>query len=371
MRSVFSILAVENFRRIKRFCAQKPLLILGMVASIGYAAYCYRGSLGELQQMLSQVEQYAFVHVLVMLYLILKILNPTQGFVIDYQLIQLKVISLRQYKFLLGAKMWCVSVLLLAMACFLQNAFYMEVAFLNAGVNLWIFLRNRFGSRWIDLMMAVVVVLIMKWSLWGAACLFSAVFQILFLCIQRLNYEEILPIYKTNYLIGQRFSGVAFRPNEEAGVQKVAESLTGKAKQKHTEWCARYYDNDFAFYLHKELARVAANKDKLLSYWMICFVICVCGLYLPEWFLGVAMVVDVIIAVNYDCVLYENERMLFQRGYARGQDMFVNLLCKFIVCFVADFVLCITLAVGHVGMLWFALAAAVVCAIVALGKCFG
>lgn len=72
----------------------------------------------------------------------------------------------------------------------------------------------------------------------GSSVPFATVFQILFLCIQRLNYEEILPIYKTNYLIGQRFSGVAFRPNEEAGVRKVAESLTGRAKQKHTEWCA-------------------------------------------------------------------------------------------------------------------------------------
>lgn len=88
MRNVFSILAVEKFKRIRRFCAQKPLLILGMVVSIGYAAYCYRGSLG------------------------------------------------------------------------------------------------RFGSRWIDLMVAVVVVLIMKWSLWGAACHSQRCFRFCF-CVSK------------------------------------------------------------------------------------------------------------------------------------------------------------------------------------------
>ena len=104
MRSLFSILVREKVRRVKRFCAQKPILLVGIVVSVIYAGYCYRNSLSELQQVFLQVDKYAYVHILVMLYLILKILNPTQGIVIDYQLIQLKVISLKQYKLLLGGK---------------------------------------------------------------------------------------------------------------------------------------------------------------------------------------------------------------------------------------------------------------------------
>ena len=370
MRSLFSILVREKVRRVKRFCAQKPVLLVGIVVSVIYAGYCYRNSLSELQQVFLQVDKYAYVHILVMLYLILKILNPTQGIVIDYQLIQLKVISLKQYKPLLGGKLWFASVFLLGMGCIFDNSFYIEVAFLNAGVNLWIFLRNRFGSRWIDFMIAVLVIIIMKWSLWGAACMFTAVFQILFWRIQKLNYEEILPIYKTTYLIGQRFSGVAFRPSEESGIQKVAESLTGKAKQKHTEWCLRYYDNDFAFYLHKELARVVANKDKLISYLLISLVISVCGLYLPEWFWGIAIVINVVIVFNYNCSMYENESVLFRRGYVCRQELFLNLFCKFVVCCVIDFVMCATLAIGKIALLLFAIVAAVVCTIAALAKCF-
>ena len=124
MRSLFSILVREKVRRVKRFCAQKPILLVGIVVSVIYAGYCYRNSLSELQQVFMQVDKYAYVHILVMLYLILKILNPTQGIVIDYQLIQLKVISLKQYKLLLGGKLWCASVFLLGMGCIFDNSFY-------------------------------------------------------------------------------------------------------------------------------------------------------------------------------------------------------------------------------------------------------
>ena len=50
MRSLFSILVRERIRRVKRFCAQKPILLVGIVVSVIYAGYCYRNSLSELQQ---------------------------------------------------------------------------------------------------------------------------------------------------------------------------------------------------------------------------------------------------------------------------------------------------------------------------------
>lgn len=123
MRSLFSILVRERIRRVKRFCAQNPILLVGIVVSVIYAGYCYQNSLSELQQVFMQVDKYAYVHILVMLYLILKILNPTQGIVIDYQLIQLKVISLKQYKLLLGGKLWFASVFCWEWDAFLITAF--------------------------------------------------------------------------------------------------------------------------------------------------------------------------------------------------------------------------------------------------------
>ena len=370
MYNLLIMLSKEKGRRIKKFCLEKPFVLISGIASLIYLFYCYISNIPKVTYFFTHIEEYYYVNIGVLLYLILKIINPTQGIVIDYQLIQMKIVSLKQYKIILCLKLWSASFVLIILGLYFQELYLIELAFLNASVNIWIFLRNRFGNRFIDLFVALIIMVIIKRNMLIASTIVVAFFQVSFFLIQKLNYEEILPIYKTNYLIGQRFSGESFNTDEETGIKKVTESLIGKPKQYNKEWSIKYFNQDFPFYFYKEVTRVWANREKLFTYVIISFVVMICNFYFPQWFICISCIINLMLSFNYNCAMYESEENLFLKGFINIDKIFVNLLSKLIICFIINFIFCGTLVFVNIKTIWGALVIAFACSFFTIIKCF-
>ena len=101
MYRLLPIFLRERYRRFKKFMIEKPLVAIGLLSSIVYVLVVVLTNPICVSDFLDN----PVIVFAVMVYLIAKIINPTQGMTLDYQLLELKLITLTQYKILLGIKL--------------------------------------------------------------------------------------------------------------------------------------------------------------------------------------------------------------------------------------------------------------------------
>ena len=366
MHRLLPMLLYERCRRYKKFVMEKPFLAIGVLGSVIYM------SAGVLANPLcvSDFLDYPIATFAVMVYLVAKIINPTQGMILDYQLLELKLISLREYKILLGIKLLGGSILLSLICIGSYTKMVAIISALNATVNVWIFLRNRWNNRLYDLLVAMVVIFSVKYQILSLSILGMIVMVGVYIVIKRVNYDAVLSLYKLIYKIGQqRFHGVVYSETESRNIQTNAESLIGKAKEKNADWCERLYPCGW-FMVHKELARVMANFNKLITYFIICILISMSGFYIPEEYRIFIFILLATIAMSFDMVMNKSEVNLLLRGFIKRYVVSDIVKDKLFVYTVVNFVLMCPAAV--LGWKWGILvfAGAFFIALGCLYKCF-
>ena len=107
MFKIAGILIKDRVRRMKKTIECHKILMF--FAVVGLISCIYTTSL---QDILFLKKYLIYVTWISMLYLGLKIMNPTQEAIIDYQLIELKLITRRQFKLLIGMKLYGVGTII-------------------------------------------------------------------------------------------------------------------------------------------------------------------------------------------------------------------------------------------------------------------
>ena len=370
MCRIFPILIRERFRRWKKYVSEKPLMVIGIIVSIVYFAYCYIDAIIVNQFGIEQLLKFSYISLIAIIYLILKLINPTQGMTIDYQLIELKLISFREYKLLLGIKLFSGSMFLIILLFESFDKVIYIIGILNIVVNVWVFLRNRWNYRIIDLLLAVCVIICIENELLYLSLVLLILTLGLYVAIRKANYKEILPLYKLTYQIGQRFSGASYSEKEEKQIQTNAENLVGKARIKGSSWCENCYDNKRKFEIYKELSRLMANSDKYIAYIIMSIVISVSGWYLPKWYIVIACTIVLMIAFNFDIVMNEGEAKLLKLGYIDRYSTFEIIRGKLFIYVIVNIVLLFPLLFLEIRCILFLLLASIISAVFALLKCY-
>lgn len=367
MCRLFPILLREKFRRYKKFIIEKPFLAIGILSSVVYLMVCVFTNPIYISDFLNN----PVIVFIIMAYLTAKIINPTQGMTLDYQLLELKFLSLAEYKLLLSVKLLGGSILLSAVCLNSYTEMAAIISALNIVVNVWIFLRNRWNNRIYDLLIAVFVVFCMKYQALYLSVLSMLLILGIYMRIKRVNYESILSLYKLIYKIGQqRYHGAVYSETESRDIQTSAETLVGKAKEKRADWCERFFEQSRKFMLYKELARIVANFSKIVTYFIICILIGMSRFYIPGEYRIVAFLLLAAVAMSFDMVMNRLEANLLLRGYTERYVVLDIIKNKLPVYSVVNFVFLFPAALlGWKWLIW-----AVVCspfiALFSLYKCF-
>ncbi len=367
MIRAFSLLALEKYRRCKHFIMEKPFLFLGLLSSVIFIVANAVWTSYQFGHLFKE----AMIVYGCMGYLMIKIISPTQGMTIDYQLIELKVVSLEEYKFLLSLKLLGGS-LLLSLLCITSYTKMVGIlCILNAMVNLWIFLRNRWNSRIYDLLISLLVVICIIYEAIILTGLALTIVLYIYITMKRVNYESILSLYKLMYKIGQqRYNGVNFSNSESQEIQTSAETLIGKAKEKNTNWCEDFYDNTRIFFWKKEIARLRANLNLILTSFLICMVISMSIFFIPVEYSMFSFLILSAIAMNFDLQMNQSEAHLLQRGFL-GKYVLTDIIkSKFVAYSMVNFFF--LLPSVFLGFKWLLIAAitSVLIALFCLYKCF-
>ena len=347
---------------------QKPLFAVGLLSSV----LCMTAGIVANPFCLSDFFTYPGVVFAVMVYLVAKIINPTQGMTLDYQLLELKLISLTDYKLLLSARLLGGSILLSLICLTSYTKMTAVISALNAAVNVWVFLRNRWNNRIYDLLAAVVVVFAMRYQALYLSLLSMALTVGIDIVLKRVNYASILSLYKLIYKIGQqRYHGVVYSEKESRDIQTGAETLIGRVKEKHVDWCERLFDKDCRFEMHKELARITANSDRFIACFIICIVIGISGFYIPSEYVILAFALLAGTALSFDMTMNRAEANLLLRGFT-GRYVVADIVKnKLPVYTVVNFILMLPSVL--LGWKWmvFSFFLSYFAALFSLYKCFG
>lgn len=367
MYRLIPILLRERYRRYKKLIITKPLFAIGL---LGAVVYMLIGILGE-SICVSDFLNHSIIVFAIMVYLVAKIINPTQGMTLDYQLLELKLISLSEYKFLLGIKLLGGSIILSFICLNSYTKMVAIISALNVAVNVWVFLRNRLDNKIYNLLIAVIVVFSIKYRAFYLAILSMILLIGIYIVIKRVNYDSILSLYKLMYKIGQqKYLGVVYSETESRDIQISAETLVGKAKEKHSDWCECLYDKRGRFLMYKELVRVMANFNKIVTYFIIGILISMSGFYIPREYIVIAFILLAVIAMNFDMVMNRTEANLLLRGFIDRYVVLDIVKNKLFIYTIVNFIF--ILPSFMFGWKWLLLA--FVCsffiAIVSLYKCF-
>ena len=330
MYRLFPILLRERYRRYKKFIMEKPFLAIGILSSVVYLVVCVCTNPISISIFLDN----SIIVFAVMVYLIAKIINPTQGMTLDYQLLELKLISLAEYKLMLSIKLLGGSILLSFICLNSYTKMVAIISALNIVVNVWVFLRNRWDNRIYDLLIAVLVALCMKYQAFYLSVLSMILMIGIYIAIKRINYKSILSLYKLIYKIGQqRYHGVVYSEAESRDIQTSAETLVGKAKEKRADWCERFFEKSGRFMFYKELARIIANFSKIITYFIICVLIGMSGFYIPGEYKIAAFILLAAISMSFDMIMNRSEANLLLRGFTSRyvvSDIIKNKLLLYI-----------------------------------------
>lgn len=99
MYKIVQFLWMERVRRWKQYICQKPLQTVGILLSIGYFIWILPGVFNQMTN-----EQIKYIALAANIYFWLKIVNSTQGLTVDYQLIQMKLITYSEFKVIILGK---------------------------------------------------------------------------------------------------------------------------------------------------------------------------------------------------------------------------------------------------------------------------
>ena len=153
MFKIAGILIKDRVRRMKKTIECHKILMF--FAVVGLISCIYTTSL---QDILFLKKYLIYVTWISMLYLGLKIMNPTQEAIIDYQLIELKLITRRQFKLLIGMKLYGVgTIIAIINYCILKEKTIYIFCILNCAVNIYVFFRSSYRVHLLDLVMIIYV----------------------------------------------------------------------------------------------------------------------------------------------------------------------------------------------------------------------
>ena len=336
MIRIYPILVRERFRRFIKSIKQRPLISISLLISI---IVIIKDLFTEAYDV-SVILNNQIVVLFVMIYLVAKIINPTQGMTIDYQLLQLKLISFSGYKFLIGLKLVGASLLFLIFCIHSYTEMVIIVCALNATTNIWIFLRNRWNRRSYDLFVAIIVIVGIRYQILSVSLLSMIGAVIVFCAIRKVNYESILSLYKVVYQIGQqRFLGISYSENESRDIQVNAEKLVGTAKERNSDWCEKLYDKDRSFMFYKEFMRLRANLEKYIAYFIISLLVGMCKFYLPKEYIIIIFAILGVIAINFDIQMNQQEAKILLRGYIKHYSVWDIIKNKILIYAMANSIL--------------------------------
>lgn len=370
MSSLFFIFIHDRIRRYKRFVMNKPIQAVGIVISIFSMIYvlvdAVKHSVYISDYMNNQLVLYA-----IMIYLIAKIINPTQGMTIDYQLLELKLISFIQFKYIIAMKLLGGSIILSLLCINKYTSMVAIISAMNALVNVWIFLRNRWNSRVYDLFVAGVVIACIKFESFYSALLSILIILGVYVIIKRVNYANLLPLYKFMYKATQlRYIGTVYSTKETREIEVNAETLLGKPKEKNSDWCMKLYDSGLKFAMCKEVMRILANHNKLITYFIICIMIAISKYYIPSGYNYVNFFLFIVVLVNFDFSMNKTEAQLLMRGFIRNYRVSEIIKSKVLVYSGINFLLMLPTVI--LGWEWLLLSVVFSLGIsfVSLYKCF-
>lgn len=354
MLRILGFLAKEKIRRIRKLaCHNRYKLLAGLIGFV----FCIWSLLSDLSW--TGMIDMNYVIWIGNIYFLLKILNPTQGMTISYQCIELKLISSREFKVLIGVKLYAGSILLLCLYWFiLSEQALLLLALLNGAVNVYVFLRNRCSARLLDLVLALCCcVCVYLHSLLLSLILFLLT-TLVFAGIKRMNYDELLPLYRMMYKIGERYTGIPQNESETQELAQGTEQLLGKRKHGPKEWAPTAYEHKTVFYIRKEMARIYANKDNFIVYFIIAIVINSGTYFLPGWYDLLAVILVIIAALNFCTVMNQPDIRLFSYGFIEEYRLSAILKMKWPVYSAACMVLMLPLVVIVKTYFWLIPAAA-------------
>lgn len=347
----------ERLRGLKAAVKESPVMVFGILAAVVSFVYICAGLIKDGFNA-GEFFSGSMATVFSMLYLVGKVINPTQGFRTDYQFIELKLISFGAFKAILALKfLWGGAVFIVwGIVTGAQNLIILGA--LNCIVNLWVFFRHKWTGRLPDVPIALFVMAAVRYQWFIATLIILSVAVAYYIAILSVDFSGLVPIYKLLYQIKQqRYLGAKYSDEEVNEIKISAEKLVGSAKTKSTDWCERTYERPRLFLYRKELSRISARKDTLIAYMIVNILLGIAGLYLNSYWVTVIIFMQALVAWNYGDSMNRAEAKLLRMGFANA-DMSKDIkLVKLLVYAIINFVLMLPIAMC--GMIWVSAAALV------------
>lgn len=257
-------------------------------------------------------ENITYVSWVGMIYLIVKLLNPTQETILKYQLIELKIIGSKALKLLLLCKFNYMTLVLLVLYLFLKENVLLLFLFLNLSVNIYVFTRCLVHSYFFDFLFGMyccICLLVNNIYMAVFVCILELFY---FINVKRINYNNLLPMYRMCYAVSQRFAGNSISHINESPSSR-SEQLSGKRKNR--KWCIRHFNDTKRFFNRKEWSRIQANLEKLSSILLTNLVISIGSYYMPEIYDVFAVLIEVLIVYSFIDFFISVDAKLFCYGF--------------------------------------------------------
>lgn len=333
MHKIIGLLAIERLRRWKQSVHRKPFQMLGMLVAVGYVLWILPGIFSGVTD-----GHIRYIALAANIYFWLKIVNSTQGITMDYQLIQMKLISYQQLKSIVAVKAYGVSVLLLPVVWILKSQYgireyqwLMVCLILNSAVNLYGFIKSKYHYAFFDLLLSVIVsVCIYTKSVWASLVLL-VILSVLYCCMGKMNYEELLPLYRIVGQVGKILNGSGISQPEQQELEHETERLFGTKRKSYKEWCQSSYENKNKFYQNREIARIYANQNTLIQYLISSCIFSVGVFYLPEWYDTVAVMMQIFLAYEFCHGMCKPEKKLYEYGFVEIYSIKSILKTKWLI----------------------------------------
>lgn len=317
MLRAVDILVIDKIRKIKKIISNHKLLTISVC--IGLFSCFWTTSIEDILYLKHYIVYATWI---ANIYLGLKIINPTQGANIDYQLVELKLITRREFKFLIAAKLYSVGLIIAVINSFIiKEKIILVLLLLNCVVNVYVFLRSSYKSHLLDLIMVIYVCA----CIYLNSVLFSgigfALMTVIFINLKVIHYEVLLPLYRVIYRISLRYTGEILTDTENDEISTEAERLLGSEKSSSITWCQNFFENKYKFYWMKEIVRISYDKEGYVLRIMLSLLICISVFYLPEWYGIFAVLVNIFTAYDFCHTMYREDAKLFPYGFIDKYDL--------------------------------------------------
>lgn len=311
MLKIIDLLMKIKLRRIKKIIRNNKFLSFSIALGLIYVF-----SSISIEDFLILNSYMVYIAWIANSYFVLKLINPTQGMTIHYQLIELKLITCREFKLLIAIKLYgSALVMLILYGTILKGKMILILLLVNCAVNVYVFLRSSYNSRFLDLIMAIYSCVCVYLNSLVLAVFIFVLITLLFVCLKIVHYDQLLPLYRMIYRIGLRYSGEVLTDTENDEISSESERLFGSVKQSSIVWFDTFYEKEICFHWMKEVARIYSNIDKFIMHIMISLIICFGVFYLPEWYRLLAIMASVSAAYEFCYIMHRTDLKLFPYGF--------------------------------------------------------